>query len=127
MKTAQVEQDLLERGIIDNNKLYTYALNDTFGSGFVGGAALAKAGMSSTCLFCVKNGVFSMYKAKMNKEIEQLEFSCNLSDMKDVKFVTTPPGLSVLKFTVNDQTYKLKGFKNGKIFLPSFRDANLVK
>ena len=127
MKIAQVEQDLLQRGIIDNNKLYTYANNDTFGSGLAGGAALANAGMSSYCIFCVNNGVFSVYKAKMNHEVEHLEFSCNLSDMTDFKFVSTPPGFSVLKFTANNQTYKLKSFKNGKIFMQCFRDAGLIK
>jgi len=127
MKIAQVEQDLLQRGLIDNNKLFTFANNDSFGSGFVGGAALANAGMTSYCVFCVNNGVFSVYKAKMKGEVEELQLTCKLSDMTDFKFVSTPPGFSVLKFTVDNQTYKFKNFKNGKIFTQCFRDANLLK
>jgi len=127
MKIEQVERELLQRGIIDENRLFTYATNDTFGTGLKGGVALAGAGMSTFCMFCVKDGVFSLYGSNMKSEIGELQFSCNLSDMKDFKFVSSPPGFSVLKFTVKNLTLKLKAFKNGKLFVQCFRDANLMK
>lgn len=122
MKLAQVEEDLLHRGIMDERKLYVYASNKS-NYAFVGGAL---GSMLTLVILSIKGNTFHVCEAKLNNDAKNIVYRCPLSRMENFKF---KPGsfFSVLSFTVGDEKFKFVNFQNGKKFIPAFKEAGRIK
>jgi hypothetical protein len=119
MKITQVEDDLLHRGIIDDRKLYVYASNKSQYT-FSGKVLL------TLVILSIKGNTLHVCEAKLNNDAKNVVYRCPLSKLENFKF---RPGaiFSVLSFTVGKDNFKFVNFQNGKIFIPAFKEAGLVK
>jgi hypothetical protein len=119
MKIAQVEEDMLHRGIMDDRRLYVYASNK---SSF----PLSGGNNLNLVILTIKGNTFNVCEAKLNNDAKNIVFRCPLAKMENVKF---RPGafFTVLSFTVGKDDFKFTNFQNGKKFIPVFQEAKLIK